>query len=285
MRRRVYEILTGPRSNDLVGRVISFLLLVLIAANVTASVLETDAEIRALAPGFFRWFEIISVAVFTVEYVLRLWSCTADPEFAHPIRGRLKQAGRPMALVDLVAIAPSYLELALPGTLDFRFLRALRLMRLFRLLRIGSLGDSFAMLVRVVQGKRGALVVSLAVVVVAMVLAAGAMYVVEHKHASSQFTSIPRAMWWAIITITTVGYGDMTPATPLGQAIAGFVAFLGICALALPVGIISSGYLDEVNRRHEREIVDRLVHSCPHCGGDLGHAAAKAPSTKPASSA
>ena len=259
MRRRIFEILTGPRNNDLVGRVISGLLLLLIAANVTASVLETDQDIARRAPGFFRWFEIVSVVIFTIEYVLRLWSCTADKTYADPIRGRLKLAGRPMSIIDLLAIAPFYFELLLPGTLDFRFLRALRLMRLFRLLRIGSLADAFATLARVVQGRRPALVVTLAVVIVAMVLSAGAMYLVEHEYSGSPFTSIPRAMWWAIVTITTVGYGDIVPISAAGKAIAGFVAFLGICALALPVGIISSGYLDELSRRQAKE-------PCPHCG-------------------
>lgn len=259
MRRRVFEILTGPRHDDVVGRVISGLLLLLIAANVTASVLETDAGIARRAPGFFRWFEIVSVVVFSVEYVLRIWSCTADKTYAHPIRGRLKQMSRPMSIVDLVAIAPFYVDLLLPGMLDLRFLRALRLLRLFRLMRIASLAEAFATLARVLRGKRPALFVTLTVVIVAMVVSAGAMYFVEHEHADTPFTSIPRAMWWAIVTITTVGYGDMVPVTAVGQLIAGLVAFIGICALALPVGIVSSGYIDELNRRQAQE-------PCPHCG-------------------
>jgi voltage-gated potassium channel len=254
MRRRVHEILSDLRPGDAVARFVNLLLLSLIAANVVASVVETEVEIAARAPRFFRWFEIVSVAIFTVEYVLRLWSSP---------RGWLRQALRPMSLVDLAAIAPFYLDLLLPGTLDFRFLRALRLMRLFRLLRVNRLADAFAALARVIQAKRPALVVSLAVVVVAMLVAAGAMYVVEHRHPGTQFTSIPRAMWWSIVTITTVGYGDMTPVTGLGQVIAGFTAFLGICALALPVGIISSGYLDEVNRK--AAVATAAAAECPHC--------------------
>jgi voltage-gated potassium channel len=256
MRRRVHEILSDLRPGDGVARFVNLALLSLIAANVVASVVETDAEIAARAPRFFHWFEIVSVAIFTVEYVLRLWSA----------QRRLREATRPMSVVDLVAIAPFYLDLLLPGTFDFRFLRALRLMRLFRLLRITKLADAFAALARVIQAKRPALAVSLAVVVVAMLLAAGAMYVVEHRHPGTQFTSIPRAMWWSIVTITTVGYGDMTPVTGLGQVIAGFTAFLGICALALPVGIISSGYIDEVNRK------PATAAECPHCKRQIASA-------------
>lgn len=264
MKRRVYEVLTNPRRDDRIGRLISFGLLLLIAANVVANVLETDAEIHAGAPGFFRSFEIISIAVFTVEYALRLWSCTEDPRFQGAVRGRLRQALRPMAVIDLLAIGPFYVELLLPGTLDLRFLRVLRVLRIFRLIHVGPLAEAFARLIRVVQAKRLELGVSMTVVAVAMLLAAGAMYAVEHELSDTQFTSIPRAMWWSIVTITTLGYGDMVPQSPLGQVIAGIVAFVGICAVALPVGIISSGYLDDINRRKAA-----APTRCPHCGEDL----------------
>jgi voltage-gated potassium channel len=265
MRRRIYEWLTNPRADDAVGRLVNFALLTLIAANVVTSVVETDAEIAASAPGFFLWFERVSIAVFTVEYLLRLWSCTADPRFATPLRGRLRHALRPMSLVDFVAIAPHYVELLLPGTLDLRFLRVLRLLRLLRLMRLRPVAEAFAMLSRVIQAKRIELGVTLAFVMVATVLAAGAMYVIERDQAGTAFSSIPRAMWWAIITITTIGYGDMVPSTALGQVVGGFVAFAGICALALPVGILSSGFVDEVNLRRKAA----ESHVCPHCGGTL----------------
>ena len=246
MKKRVYEILTNPAQGDRLGRFIGFSL---IALNVAASVLETDAEIHAAAPHVFRWFETISVIVFTIEYVLRIWSSTTDPRVRRAFAGRLRTGLRPMMLVDLASIAPFYVDLLLPGVIDLRFLRVLRLLRIFRLMHIGPLAEAFARLVRVIQAKRLELGVSLFVVAVAMLISAGAMYQVEHELPNTQFTSIPRSMWWSIVTITTIGYGDMTPQSPLGQFIAGIVGFLGICSLALPVGIISSGYLDELNRK------------------------------------
>jgi voltage-gated potassium channel len=267
MRRRIYEILNNPRPDDRAGRLISAALLALIAANVTASILETDAELARSASGFFDWFEWISITVFSVEYLLRLWSCTAAPRFRGAVRGRLRMALTPMALIDLVAIAPSYVELLLPGTLDLRFLRVLRLLRLFRLLRSSRIAEAFATLVRVLQGKRVELAVSLAIVVVAMLLAAGAIYVAERGEPGTQFTSIPRAMWWAVETITTIGYGDMIPATPIGKVIGGLVAFTGICAVALPVGIVSSGFIEELNRKKQPPAP--APRSCPHCGSAL----------------
>lgn len=264
---RVYEVLSNPRSDDRMGRGISLALLVLIAANVLASVLETDADLAQSAPAFFYWFELLSVSVFTAEYVLRLASCTTLSRFHGAVRGRLRFVLSPMALIDLASIVPFFLGLLLPGVVDLRFLRVLRLLRLFRLLRAGRPAAAFALLVRVVQAKRVELAVSMVVVLVAMLLAAGAIYVAESGQPGTQFTSIPRSMWWSIVTITTVGYGDMTPTTPLGQAIGGLVAFVGICALALPVGIVSSGYMQELSRKAAGAVEERVPgETCPHCG-------------------
>lgn len=267
VKRRVHEILTSPRPGDRVGRMISFLLLALIATNVIASMLETDQDIRAQAPALFVAFEWASVVVFTIEYALRLWSCTADPVFQRRW-GRLRWSVTPMALIDLLAIAPSLVSYFLPGAIDLRFLRVLRLLRLFRLLRFGRLGYAFTTLARVIQTRRVELGVTLAFVVVATVIAAGAIYLAEHRQPDTGFSSIPRAMWWAVVTITTVGYGDMVPQTAIGHVIGGLVAFVGICALALPVGILSSGFIEELSRQQEAA-KKKAPATCPHCGGSL----------------
>jgi voltage-gated potassium channel len=123
-------------------------------------------------------------------------------------------------------------------------------------------------MVRVLQNKRVELLVSLAIVIVAMLLAAGALYIAERNEPGTLFTSIPQAMWWAVETITTIGYGDMIPTTPLGKMIGGIVAFIGICAVALPVGIISSGFIEELNRKRQ-QATSPGSRICPHCGGAL----------------
>ncbi len=264
MRRRIHEILTNTRPGDAVGRIVSIALLLLIAANVTASIVETDVEIATTGQRFFHWFEVVSVLIFTAEYILRLWSCTVDPRFQGVVAGRIRMAMTPMASIDLVSIAPFFVELLLPGTLDLRFLRVLRLLRLLRLMRVTRVADAFATVTRVLQGKRVELAVSLAVVVVAMLLSAGAIYVAERNEPGTLFTSIPHSMWWSIETITTIGYGDMIPTTPVGKAIGGIVGFIGICAVALPVGIMSSGFIDELNRK-KRDGTDS-ERLCDRCG-------------------
>lgn len=261
MRQRIYDILTQPARTDVLGRAISYGLLLVIAVNVTASILVTDANIAASAPVLFRTVAHVSVAVFTVEYLLRLWSAGSRPEY-FSFGGRIRFALHPMMVIDLLSIAPFYVEMLFPGTIDLSFLRVLRLMRIFRLLDAGPLRTAFGRIVRVARAKRTELAVSFVFILVAMMLAAGAMYWVEQDEPNTAFTSIPRAMWWSLVTITTIGYGDMTPTSPLGQFVAGFVAFLGICAVALPVGIVSSGYIDEINTAKRDEF-------CPHCHAKL----------------
>lgn len=270
--RRIYEILgNNLRTGDVLGRAISISLLCLIAANVLVSIVESEKSVQVLAPRFFLWFERVSVAIFTAEYLLRLWTCVVDPRYSRPIRGRLRMMLSPMALVDLIAILPFYFDLFIPSVIDLRFLRALRLLRMFRLLRIDPLAEALTTVVRVMRRKRLQLFVSFAIVLVAVFMTAGAIYVVEHGEPDTRFTSIPHAMWWSVVTITTIGYGDMVPATAVGKLIGGFVSFVGICAVALPVGIVSSGFIEEVGRRSRAAAIARAREpkTCPHCGGDL----------------
>ena len=272
MRYRIHEILTNPRPHDRVGRAINSGLLLLIAANVSASVLQTDPWFARTYADFLVWFERVSIAIFTVEYLARLWSAGSHPRHAGLVGG-LRFALGPMMVIDLLALAPFYVELLWPGMLDLRFLRVLRLLRIFRLFRVGRVASAFTLLTRVIRHKRYELAVTMALVLVAMLLAAGAIYAVEHDEPDSAFTSIPRAMWWSIVTITTVGYGDMYPTTALGQLIGGVVAFIGICALALPVGLLSSGFVDELNKRtasDDEAAPGERRAACPHCGRAVG---------------
>lgn len=265
--QRVYDILMSARPQGRLGRAINLGLLAVIALSVTASVLETDTALAARAPRLLAWVEWVSIAVFTVEYALRLWCCVLDPHFARPVLGRLRFALTPMALVDLVAIAPFYLELYWPGTIDLRFLRTLRLLRLLRLLRSERASHAFTTLTRVLQGKRPDLIISLVVVVVAMFVSAGAIYVAEHGQPGTTFTSIPQAMWWSVETITTIGYGDMVPTSATGKVIGALVGLLGICAVALPVGIVTGGFFEEIGRSKSEAQPSQA--SCPHCGKSL----------------
>ena len=266
-RRRTYQLL-NPEPDDRLGNCVTRFILALIGLNVAMSVAETEPDWAAAAPDFFYYGELFSTLVFTVEYVARIWSCVEDPRYQRAFSGRLRQAKTPLALIDLVAILPFYLQLLLPGNVDLRFVRALRLFRLFRIFKIGRASDAFDTLLAVFAQKRHELLVSVFVVLVSIVFAASAMYLCENEAQPDRFRSVPQAMWWAVITITTIGYGDVTPITPIGKVVGGVVGFLGICIFALPVGILGSGFVDEMNRRSSQSS-DTEDRFCSKCGRPL----------------
>ncbi len=239
-RRRVYELF-APRLGGATGRRMDWAILLLIALNVAAVMLETVDPIFERFTAVFQWLEIVSVIVFTIEYVARIWSAVEEEGYDRPILGRLRYARRFMMLVDLLAILPFYLA-ALGIGLDLRFLRALRLVRLFRLLKIARYSSALDKFVEVLRDRKEKLVIAAAANLMLLIVASSAMYIVEHPAQPEVFPSIPETMWWGVITLTTVGYGDVVPITPLGQLVGAVVAVLGIGMFALPAALIATGF-------------------------------------------
>lgn len=252
LRQRVWELLDvseDPQSGVADWDWVDVILLVLILLNVVAVILETVKSFQLRFGTEFRVFEVISVGVFSVEYAARIWACTADPRYRQPIIGRLRYVSGFDGVVDLLAILPFYITLALPAAaLDLRILRVLRLLRFARVLKLGRYSDSLGRMKRVIGARRGDLGVALAAVGVVLILASSAIYYVEVDTQPDVFTSIPAAMWWGISALTTVGYGDITPVTPLGKFLGGIIQLLGIAIFALPAGIIAAGYEEESRR-------------------------------------
>lgn len=279
LKQRVREIVQIPSApDDYVGRAFDAVIIALIFLNTAAVILET-------VPGFvdrwgsaLDWFELVSLAVFVGEYLLRLWSITAEPEYAHPVWGRLRWAMTPYALIDLVAILPALLFVRV----DLRWLRVLRVIRLLKLSRYA---DSVQILTNVVKRSRSELLTSFALVLFALMLTSSLMYYAESSAQPEAFSSIPKAMWWGIVALTTTGYGDVVPITGLGRLLAGLTAILGVMFIALPVGILSSSFVQEIEARRKRmnyaapilaaslnnalAMRRALVSTCPHCGKDI----------------
>ena len=263
MRRRIYEILDVGHNEDWLSRVVDTALLVLIVTNVVAIVIATDDRIHSAAPAVFQYFELVSFCIFAVEYGLRLWSCTSDPEFAHPVRGRLHYMFQPLMITDAVAVLSYFVLLAYPAGLDLGAFRALRLVS--RTARLARYSPGLRALSVAISAKRNELLAVVSVVAALLVVAASLMYFIEEAAQPDEFSSIPAAMWWSIITVTTVGYGDVAPVTPLGRLLAGFIALLGIGIFALPAGILGSGFMEHVSRR-----APAGPTTCPRCGLEFG---------------
>jgi voltage-gated potassium channel len=253
LKEKVFEILE-PEEKD--SEYFETFIISLIILNIIAVVLETVDWIYAIYAPIFNAFNLFSVAVFSVEYILRAWCCTVDPRYRDPVLGRLRYALTPIALVDLMAFLPFCLPIVLP---DLRFLRVARLFRLFRLLKLARHSEIVGTFSELLKRKKEELGVTLFTWMILMVVASSLMYEVEHEAQPKLFSSIPAAMWWGVITLTTIGYGDMYPVTPLGRAIASIIAFMGILMLALPTAIFASGFMEVLEDKKKRV-------RCPHCG-------------------
>ncbi|MGQ3360878.1 MAG: cyclic nucleotide-gated ion channel [Phreatobacter sp.] len=246
LRRRIYELLDKGLAGSWLADLVHGALIALVMVNVAAVVLESMPALASAYAGEFRALEIASVAAFSLEYVARLWVAPEHPPYhgLSPLRARLRAALSPALIIDLLAIVPFYVGLLLD--VDLRFLLLLRLVRFFKLARYSP---GFASLVDALWSERRALGASLLIFLGALVIAASAMRLAEQEAQPDKFATIPDALWWAVITLTTVGYGDVYPVTGAGKIIAAFTAVTGIVMLALPVGIVATAFAREIQRR------------------------------------
>jgi voltage-gated potassium channel len=252
-RRRTYLALE-PSAQE-AGRLSRANEFILVAIIVTAAIatLETEPTIRQGRETFFIVAMLVSAAIFLVEYGLRLWIVPENPEYKGKRLARLRYAGSPMALIDLAAIAPTLLTNLGGGFFLLRFARALRIIRLASL---GRFSGAWLHIQEALSARRLELLFTLALGLLAMLIAATLMYWVEGGVQPDKFGSIPRSLWWAVVTLTTVGYGDVYPVTPAGKILAGAVSIVGIGVIAMPTGILAAAFSDALQRhRAEGEAV------------------------------
>lgn len=260
IKKSIFHIMEESPEGNAAARYFNIFMMVLIIGNVFTVILETSAPIHARFFTIFSIIDIVSISIFTVEYFLRLWICTTNPVYENPVAGRLRYAGTPLALIDLFAFLPFYIPLIIP--LDLRFIRVLRLFRIFRLLKLGRYSESMKLFSRVISRAMEQLLLVLTVLFVFLVLSSTFMYYAEHEAQPDKFGSIPDAMWWAIVTLGTVGYGDVYPITLAGKILGAIVITLCIAVFALPAAILSSGFIEESQKTR--------VIICPACGHRIG---------------
>ncbi|USA54804.1 ion transporter [Acinetobacter sp. C32I] len=247
LRRFVYDNLHNDDYKSTVSTCVNYLLIALIIGNVAAVLLESVNEFYQLYKPYFDIFENLSIMIFSGEYLLRLWSIVEEEPQEPAWKQRVRWMKSGGAIIDLLAILPAYLNFIVP--IDLRFLRVLRLVRLLKLTRYFV---SLQILLRVIQREKGSFQAVIFILVIMIVMTASAIYVVENKAQPEAFSSIPQSMWWAVVTLTTVGYGDVTPVTNLGRILGAFITILGVGIAALPAGILASGLANELNMRNQR---------------------------------
>ena len=216
-------------------------------SNAAAVLLESVQKYYVLYQDFFYYFENFSIFVFTIEYLLRFWSIAESNSFESDWKNRLNWVKSGGAIIDLLAILPAYLNFFVQ--FDLRFLRIVRLLRLLKLTRYFV---SLQILLRVIEREKGSFQAVIFILMIMIIMAAAGVYLIESQAQPEVFSSIPASMWWAVVTLTTVGYGDVTPITPLGRFLGAIITILGVGLAALPAGILANGLANELEQRKEK---------------------------------
>lgn len=246
IRTRVFEILDVANIGDRASRVFDIALAGLILANVVGVIVPTTGELSAGEQQFWSLLERVSIGLFTIEFLLRLWSCTEDGSgrYRAAARGRLRYLLTPLMVLDLLAILPYYLGFS--ARMDLRFLR---LFRLVSILKITHYSPALTIMATVVKREGKTLIAAFLLLAVLLFSTSTFIYFLERDAQPGAFASILHAMWWGMATLTTVGYGDIVPLTAGGKVFGVFVMFIGIGVFAIPTGILVSGFYHEIKRK------------------------------------
>lgn len=248
-RRRSYEVIF--EADTPAGRAFDLALIVAILASVAVVMLDSVASVHARHGELLRTLEWFFTGLFTLEYALRLLSAPRPAQYARSFFGS----------IDLLAVLPTYVSLVIPGAEYFTVVRTLRVLRVFRVLKLAQHVSEMHTLGRALRASRRKITVFLLTVFTLVVMLGSLMYLIEGR--GNGFTSIPTSVYWAIVTLTTVGYGDISPQTPLGQVLASVVMILGYSILAVPTGIVTV----ELARESRRSIPVTL-RGCHGCGAE-----------------
>ncbi|WP_313656461.1 ion transporter [Planktothrix agardhii] len=265
LKHRVFLLLETKEHPHPLGRFFKYFLIFLITLNTLVVCIESIDEMFKIYKTILNSFNQFSLGVFTLEYILRVWSCTILKKYSHPVWGRLKYMLTPLAIIDLIAFLPFYFYFD-PG--NFQEMKLLQLTRFLQILKLGRYSQVTQILNQVIYLRKKELVLTLNVVFFLLIFSGNLIYFAEHEAQPDKFPHIPASMWWAVITLTTVGYGDVYPITPLGRLLGGILALLGIGLIALPAGIIASGFTEVIarNKQANQTLYPKI---CPHCGKNI----------------
>lgn len=256
IKQTMLKILNTDDNNYLPSKLFDITIIFLIVISIISIVLSTFHNIPIFLSKIISFFEYVSIIIFSIEYALRIW--TSDLIFdLGPLKSRIKYIFTFMAVIDLLSILPFYISFI---NIDLRLLRALRLFRMLRIFKLNRYTSALNSVIQVLNKKKDQLISSLFVVMVLMIISSILMYYCEHNAQPKVFENAFSGLWWAIATLTTVGYGDIYPITVGGKILSAFLALLGIGLVAVPTGIISAGFSEALEEENE------TILYCPYCG-------------------
>jgi len=263
MKEKIYELVEKGSHGRKLTIVFDYTIMTLIVLSLLSIILESIPEINYKYDQILYGFNVFSIVIFTMEYAMRIYVS----DLTHPSKTRLKSASKfifsTYGLIDIFAILPFFLPMLIK--VDLRFLRALRLTRFLRILKLNRYNDSLNLIWTVIKEKRSELAVTGFLTFLILMIASFLMYHIEGDVQPEAFSNILESFWWAIATLTTVGYGDIYPITGLGKFISGLIAILGIGIVALPTGIIGAGFMTKVEKSRQNDENKK----CSHCGSTI----------------
>jgi voltage-gated potassium channel len=251
----VIKIIKTKKFQTVIGYLDGCILL-LIVLNVLAVVLGTVDEFYKPYKAWFDGFEVFSIVFFSVEYLIRMGFCVADPKYQHPVKGRLAYAFTPLALVDLFAFLPFYIPFLIP--FDLRFIRAIRLLRVFRVLKIAHYSKSLHLITEVFYWRRRELSITFLMGGIVLLILSCLMFFAEHDAQSAVFSNIPATIEWCVLNLSNMGGQNAYPVTAFGKIVGVLLAFFGIGLFALPAGILGSGFVEEIRKEHMDKLDKRI---------------------------
>jgi len=261
MKHKVFKLIEKGGHGSRINAKFDYTIITLIILNVIAEIIETIPNISESLILFLKNFEIFSVIIFSIEYLLRIYASSITYPSSNKFKSALKYIFSFYGLIDLLAIMPFYLPYLIP--MDLRFLRILRLMRVFRILKLNRYNTSLNLIWKVIKEKRAELTITGFATILILFIASFLMYYIEGDAQPDKFPDILSSFWWAIVTLTTIGYGDVVPITGFGKIISGLFGVLGIGLIILPTGIISAGFIEKIKKP------DKNSGTCPHCGKEI----------------
>ena len=266
IKNRVYRILHGHRKNYIPSIIFSWSIIFLVVTDVFTTIIET-LPLKEQVLLSFHVLEIFTIIVFTVEYILRIWTADLLHSEENPLSARLKYAFTLMMIIDIMSIVPFYLHFIFPIKIDI--FRVIRILRIFRLIKINHYVTALAHVMDVLKRKALQLLISTFIIFTLMTVASVLMYTVEHDAQPEVFENALSGLWWAVTTLSTIGYGDIYPVTALGKVLGTIFSLFSIALIAIPTGIISAGFIEEDEDDEEITGNHKDKRFCPYCGENI----------------
>jgi voltage-gated potassium channel len=258
----IYNHIRDDDDNDLLSDIIDGIIVFLIIINVLIIFLDTFQNIRNFILPLYKYIDIFSIIIFSIEYILRIWTSDLIYDNKPPTKARIKYIFSPKAIIDMISLLSFYLPLF--SFNSFRILRIVRLVRILSLLKVNRYSKAMVTLGKVIKNKSLQLISSFFIVSVLIIFASLLMYYIENEAQPGTFDNAFSSLWWAIATLTTVGYGDIYPITIIGKILGIFISLMGIAIIAIPTGIISAGFIEQINEDKKED--NENIQYCPHCG-------------------